>query len=476
MSGSNGTTRESPRTFRWGGVIRVRLAAMGVLIALLVATIIWVERATWNRVREIEREFSEFSPDSFQLGLHLQRGVGRLNARALQFQLVGDLTEREGFHQEAHRSTERIAATQTRLATQQEQELAREIRGAFDRYLIDILPLLEHPARPVRKDSASLIQQQLVELSSPLLALCDKLVESQDQALALRFATSGHTLVSLRHLMQFSSFLLLACTVTIVWLAYRAVVAPLRLKLDLTEQTVVRQEKLASLGTLAAGVAHEIRNPLTAIKFRLFSFKKELPHPFAEHEDLAVIHGEIDRLERIVKDFLQFARPSEPQLVITPAKDILHQVHTLLRPSLEKHGIQLKVESLESVNVNVDRDQIEQVLINLVHNAADSIGRDGTITLRATSGVRSLARQPIPVVTFDVIDTGKGIPPELEQRIFDPFFSSKEGGTGLGLPIAARIAENHQGLIHYQSHPQRGTTFSLVLPRTTENANAPAPH
>jgi signal transduction histidine kinase len=476
MRGSSGTTNDSPRATRRLGSVRLRLAAMAMLIVILVAAIVWIKTATWNRAREIQQEFGGVQTKAFYLGTHLQGSVWKLNGRLLRFQLAEDATERDSFQREARELTEWIAQTQPQLVTPEERELAQQVQEAFGRYLTETSPLLEKGVRPVRKDSAAVVYQQIVEKSDPLLQVCERLVERQDAALAQHFAASGTSLGALRRLMQFSTLLLLVCTAAIAFLAYRAVVAPLRLELGESQQTVARQEKLASLGTLAAGVAHEIRNPLTAIKFRLFSFQKELPDAYAEHEDITVIHGEIDRLERIVEDFLQFARPSEPQLSEIVAGEILQRVHDLLKGSLEKQGIALKIDNPQPAKLSADPQQLQQVLINLVQNAAESIGRDGTITLRATPGVDNAAGKAKPVVVFEVVDTGKGIPPETEQRIFDPFFSTKEGGTGLGLPIAARIAEKHGGSIHYQSHSKRGTTFSLLLPRITDDANASSPH
>jgi signal transduction histidine kinase len=229
-----------------------------------------------------------------------------------------------------------------------------------------------------------------------------------------------------------------------------------------SQATIVRQEKLASLGELAAGVAHEIRNPLTAIKFRLYSLKKSLPVGMAENEDAVVIGDEISRLERIVKDFLQFARPSEPELVAIPTQRILQGVHDLLKPQLKKASIELNLQTSGSVWVRADTQQIKQVLINLIQNSADSIGHDGAITLRALNGSGSFA-------VMEVVDTGKGISSEVQKRLFDPFFTTKEGGTGLGLPIAARIVEKHGGQLRYQTQLNHGTTFSIVLPRVSEH-------
>ncbi|HYG35478.1 MAG TPA: ATP-binding protein [Clostridia bacterium] len=476
MRGSSGTTSDSPRTIRWVGSVKLRLAAMAVVIVFLVAAVVWVKQSTWNRVREIQQEFAAVRTEGFFLGIHLQGSIWKLNGMLLRFQLSQDSAERDNFHRESRDLTDWIARTKTQLMTPEERDLASQVEKAFALYLANTLPLLEKGVRPVKRDSASLVYQQIVEKSEPLLQLCQRLVQCQDNALAQRFDASETTLGSLHHLMQFSTLLLLACTAAIAVLAYRVVVTPLQQKLSRTEQMVTRQEKLASLGTLAAGVAHEVRNPLTAIRFRLFSFKKELPEPFAQHEDLTVINGEIDRLERIVDDFLQFARPSDPQMVETSVGDILQKVHDLLKSTLERQEITLRLESPEPIKLKADPQQIQQVLINLVQNAADSIDQKGTITLRAIPGMGNLSGKASRVVTFEVTDTGKGIPPEVEQQIFDPFFSTKESGTGLGLPIAGRVAENHGGYIHYQSSLKRGTTFSLVLPRISDEPNAHPAH
>ncbi len=226
-----------------------------------------------------------------------------------------------------------------------------------------------------------------------------------------------------------------------------------------------RQEKLASLGMLAAGVAHEIRNPLTAIKAWLFIQQKHLPIGSQERGESDIIANEVNRLERIVKDVLLLARPSEPELVVVPAERPLQQVQTLLGPQLEKSNIKLLLENGSEANVRIDPQQIQQVLINLIQNAAESIGSNGTVVLRTRAGTRRLADRAGDVVVLEVADTGKGISPQVEKRLFDPFFTTKDAGTGLGLSIAARIVEKHGGALQYQTQMNRGTTFGILLPR-----------
>jgi signal transduction histidine kinase len=267
-------------------------------------------------------------------------------------------------------------------------------------------------------------------------------------------------------LLAVSVLLLILLVIAVAALRYRAVIVPLREQLDASQVIIQRQEKLASLGELAAGVAHEIRNPLTAIKLRLYSLRNALPEGFEHQEDAVIIAQELNRLDRIVRDFLDFARPSEPDLVEVPVERIAQDVQNLLRAELEKRRIVLRTESENRLLIRADRQQIQQVLINLVQNAADSIGQDGSITVRGQEAPSPLANNGQRAIIIEVIDTGRGIPAALERRIFDPFFSTKEGGTGLGLSIASRIMEKHGGVIQYTTQANRGTTFRLIFPKT----------
>ena len=180
-----------------------------------------------------------------------------------------------------------------------------------------------------------------------------------------------------------------------------------------------------------------------------------------------MVEREILRLERIVNEFLQFARPADPELATIPADQPLEEVQALLTAQLAKHGIQLVREAAAPMRVKVDPAQIKQVLINLVQNAADSMNGGGTITLRARHDRKRLANGEAEVVVLEVADTGKGIPPEVEARLFDPFFTTKDSGTGLGLSIAARIVEKQGGSLQYQTQVNHGTTFGIVLPEVT---------
>jgi len=248
------------------------------------------------------------------------------------------------------------------------------------------------------------------------------------------------------------------------------------------ERMLERQEKLASLGTLTAGIAHEIRNPLTSLKARLYTLEKHLKAVPAARKDTDIISAEISRLEGIVQDILSFAQPSDPKLKTIAADTLLREVQGLMSTSLEKRGVQLVVDSSPGLLIRADSGKLKQVLVNLVRNGAEAIDGAGTVVLRTRAARAPLGGRETDAVILEVADDGKGIPPDVEKRLFDPFFTTKENGTGLGLPIAARIVDKHGGMLQHQSQPGHGTTFGVVLPReineTAASANyrANSPH
>jgi signal transduction histidine kinase len=454
----------------------VRLRLVGLCLTALLGSILvlWVSHTTWVRVEGLQREFAGLKADNFYLGVRMRGEIQRLNETLLRYRLRGDTNDAEAFQSQAQEFKQWLAQNNAHAASPLEREFFHQVRLAYDDYLAESESVLQARFASVAwlrlgeagkfKSSYEKVQIQ----SRRLLDLCDSFIDNQRNSFGNFLKSSQSTLAQFQQLLQFSMALVLALAAALVALVYRGTIAPLRLQLSETRAEVVRQEKLASLGVLAAGVAHEIRNPLTAIKFRLFSLKNSLPPDMGENEDAAVIASELVRLERIVREFLQFARPSDPELVDAPVQRILQEVTDLLRPQLEKDTIELKLEESEEAWVRADTQQIKQVLINLIRNAAESIERHGLIVLR-TREEFDFPRKGATSVVVEVADSGKGIPAEVRKRLFDPFFTTKESGTGLGLPIAARIVEKHGGELRYHTELRRGTTFSIVLPRLSKN-------
>lgn len=459
------STRGLPRISAIHPKARLRLAGLGLTALLGCLLTIWVSRTTWQRVEHLELEFASLRADSFYLGVRMHGGIQQLNDTLLRYRLRGEASDQESFRQDAQQLKQWFESSRTNAATPYERQFFDQVGKVYDDYLNESLMLLLaglERSKPGQVREFPKSYEKVQQQSQQLLGLCESFIAAQRSAFDHFLAESRKTLTVFDRLLKLSLVLLLVLAAVLMVLVYRGMIVPLRFRLTESQAIIARQEKLAALGALAAGVAHEIRNPLTAIKFRLFSLRKSLPAADHDNEDAAVIASEISRLERIVKDFLEFARPSEPALVTVPAQRIAEEVCSLLKGQLEKSAIELRLESTEPAWVRADTQQIKQVLINLIQNAADSIGEGGEITLRVhTDGPAS--------VLLEVADDGKGISPEVQQRLFDPFFSTKEGGTGLGLPIAARIVEKHGGQLHYHTKPNRATTFTIVLPRASEH-------
>jgi signal transduction histidine kinase len=262
--------------------------------------------------------------------------------------------------------------------------------------------------------------------------------------------------------------LIVQCALLIVSLYTRMIVFPLRQKLIENNTAIEHQKKLTHFARLATGLAHEIRNPLTAINVRLFTLQKSMSKGTSEHSDAALIRNEIDRLEQILKNFLKLARPSEPKFTPLAAEPAFREVHDLFAPQLKRLSIGLRMDSMSPVPFLADPLQLKQVLINLIQNAADSIGSKGTVTLRSRSGESRLGGRLTRTVVLEIEDTGPGISPEVQERLFDPFFSTKENGTGLGLAIAAKIIDQHKGTLDFETRLGHGTVFRIVLPASDQ--------
>ena len=446
--------------------VKLRLYGFAPAIVLLAALVGWAGHSAWRQLKQLRKNFGAVQSESFHLAEHVEASILTLSETVLRFDLRKDPADKDHFHKENEELKRWIRKSS--VTTPRELELLEQIEVALEAYSTRTAKLLEERAQAGSVPSPKEVFER-VENKAQVLDLCAKLKAVERAALNQFVEDSHEALGGLQRLLMTLVALVLILGFTATSLVYRVKIAPLRAQLVQSRAIIERQEKLASLGTLAAGVAHEIRNPLTAINVRLHSLKRTLVPGSSEHEDATVIDQEIQRLDRIVRDVLHFARPAEPRPVTITAGSLFSRVRGLLDSQLEKASIRLNLASSPPLRIRVDPQQIEQVLINLIQNAAESIGRDGTITLRARSTLMPLAGHATPVVILEVIDTGKGIPLKVQERLFDPFFTTKEAGTGLGLSIAARIVEKHGGALQYQTEVDRGTTFGIVLPRVEKN-------
>jgi len=445
--------------------MKIRLVAFIFAIAAMVILIGWTGHSSWRRTGELSEKLTGVQLESFRIADHLQQAVLELNNLVLRYGIYHETNDWANFETASTNLDGWIDQQRPILTTEKEKHILDLINTNYDFYMAAARELDARSRTNVESAMPLLEFANFETQSQRLLSLGFELATAHRESMDSFLASSKKSLGYLRVLLLVSLALLLVAAGGLAGVVYRDLIAPLRIKLVESQALVERHEKLASLGMLAAGVAHEIRNPLTAIKAWLFIQQKHLHPGSQEHEDAQVIADEISRLERIVKEFLLFAKPSEPHLVSVSASQILSEIQTLLQPQLEKSNIRLACENSISARICADTQQIKQVLINLVQNAAESIGENGTVTLRARLDTNRLGDRTRDVVILDVSDTGSGISPEVEKRLFDPFFTTKETGTGLGLSIAARIVEKHGGALQYQTQVNRGTTFGVVLPR-----------
>lgn len=234
---------------------------------------------------------------------------------------------------------------------------------------------------------------------------------------------------------------------------------------DVTEIRTLRNEidrhrRLAALGDLAAGVAHEIRNPLSSIKGFAVYFRERYGNDTEDGRIASIMIEEVERLNRVITNLLDLAKPLKPHFMTIPIGEVINHTLELITDLARQRAISIVTDLAEACNGPGDRDQLGQVLLNLFLNALEAMEEGGILTVAC--------RRRGAYLLIRVSDTGPGIPPQDWERIFDPYFTTKAGGTGLGLAVAARIVEAHGGEIKVESPPGQGATFIVSLPVTEE--------
>ena len=230
------------------------------------------------------------------------------------------------------------------------------------------------------------------------------------------------------------------------------------------EETSRRQDRLAAIGRMAASIAHEIRNPLAAMRGSIQMLRADMDGQSSQTELMEIILRESDRLNRIISDFLNYARPRSIIQSQVDVGALLRRTFTLLRNSAEIDKRQSIIDEVPDspVLVDADSEQLQQVFWNLARNALQSMPAGGTLKAVVHESAHSRLR-----IAFS--DTGRGMSPEQVERLFEPF-SSTTGGTGLGLSIVYQIIRDHGGTINVRSREGQGTTITIELPAKSEEA------
>ena len=255
-----------------------------------------------------------------------------------------------------------------------------------------------------------------------------------------------------------------------------------------SQERLVLSEKMGSLGTMAAGMAHEIKNPLVSIRTFTQILQQKWEDPEFRQKFSSIIPHEIERINKIAESLLKFGRPMKPELSRVEVNSLLDEVLLLFESECKKNNIRVIKKMASLPEVTGDAGQLQQVFVNLVKNGIESMTKNGGSLVVKTDvgeisylgkmqregkkrgeemvwGEEEKLEKPMPVILIEIADTGEGISEEGLKRLFDPFFTTKMTGTGMGLPITLRIIEEHHGSIKIRSVLNKGTSFILTLPQ-----------
>jgi len=236
------------------------------------------------------------------------------------------------------------------------------------------------------------------------------------------------------------------------------------------QKAVVRRaDRLASLGTLAAGLAHEIRNPLVAIKTLVELLPDRIDDEEFRRDFLAVASGEVDRICLLVNELLEFARPAAPQLQLEDIPEIMDGMILLISTELKNRNLEVVKKYEDDLpRIAIDREQVKQVFLNILLNAIEATEDGGQVVVE----IRTLSRKGSDkVLQVEIRDTGRGIPEDHLDDVFTPFFTTKDKGSGLGLAISHQIIQEHRGIITVKSRVGEGSSFFIDFPITREGAS-----
>jgi len=424
-----------------------RLALQSVLLALLVSTVVAMLLAQWM-LRPIHV---------------IQSGLTRLGRGELDVRL--DLPEGDEF--EDLGSSFATVSAQLSESRAKAPSQSSDFESVVDN-LEDAVALFSPEGKLIFCNPA--METLLPEPTEPVKALINRTLASRQPQGPLPLAQSGNELMIVTHPIDDGQGHFVGAMLVARNLGFMTQV----------HSTLNYSRKLAALGRLMAGVAHEVKNPLNAMTIHLELLKQKMmrvPVAVGSGGDLAavdfasrasapdvakhldIISNEIQRLDQVLNGFLRFARPDELKLQPVGLTAIVSDVVTTVTPEAEQMGITVRSDCPRDLpDVNADPAMLRQAILNLALNACQAMPTGGTLKISC----RAAARRRVEI---DVEDTGVGIPPENLQKIFDLYFTTKEKGTGIGLSMVYRIVQLHDGDVEVQSTPGRGTRFRLVFPQ-----------
>ena len=381
---------------------------------------------------------------------------------------------------------------------QGQREILEKIKSQYDIYVDAKDRVIDNYKQSAVQESISLVHEQHRGIFFSLLELCRTF--SQDQwGVIQKTEEKNHSRSAILRRLGFSGMaIFLSLSALFLFVIYRQVLIPIRnlaietggslmesrrnevsslshsLKgmmkdfgdthdaLAKSREHLIHAERMVVVGEMAAGVAHTIRNPFTSIKMRMFSLSRSLDLSDVQNEDLQVIADEIGRIDRIVQNFIEFARPPKLRLRLCSIQTIISSVITLLEYRLKEYNVDLVYAPDHSLSrIMVDGDRLKEALVNLVTNACEAMEGGGRIVILET---REITPDLGPTAVISISDNGPGIPESILKDVTNPFFTTKEDGSGLGLSIVERIVREHEGIFSIASNREKGAEFIINLP------------
>lgn len=443
--------------------MRWRVTAFVAVIFGVFTVLVWAGWMAWETADQIASQLSRDRMQTLRMGDTFGADIHELRSHFRRYE-----ASREGLHWaqfivDARRITERINE-EGRLASGREAEAVSSLRRNLDTYVLASSKVHARLEAGASRDDLARTFAELGDMASDMAVDLRQMVSLRQSVLEANLAAARSRFARLVSIAAASFWLAVVLIIVLATLVWSGLVRSLQRRLMASEDVARRSEKLASLGILAAGLAHEVRNPLTAIKARLFIQQRRLPAHSPALEDARIINREINRLEGIVRTVLAFARPTPPEPVEVDPARVLDQVRQLVLEDCARQDIRIHLDSAPQLAFRADAAQVHQVILNLVQNAVEAVGRGGNIHLSARNAMRRFGDHLQPGVVIQIQDDGPGIPPAVQERLFDPFFTTKPEGTGLGLAISARIVEGNGGLLEFASEAGRGTLFAVAFP------------
>lgn len=415
-------------------------AIAGTLIISTVAAVI-----VSHRLQQLTAGIVGENVASLRAAEEMELAIREIRSRLFQFKLSRDFKHLKDFSKIDADFEKWFAAAKAAATTPTEQQILSRVEPHFEAYRARFVQL--NAANDVAAAEAA-AAELAKHCSNQLLPLCHEYLEINEASIERNGETHRQLSGRLRWVLVVAG---LVVPLAGVFLGY-VVSLSVSNELEISRERLRQSDKMAAVGRLASGMAHELRNPLTSILMMVQTSSDDDP------PDLEVIEEEVRRMELTIQSCLDFARPQRPQRAVTDLRDVVSYVCRLSEGRIRRQHIELILDlSSDELHASVDPHQMHQVLLNLLMNAIESVGVGGRIGIVATGDTSN--------VQLTVWDEGIGIPYDLLPRVFEPFVTGKESGTGLGLSICEQIVKSHGGAIFASNRSEIGAEFQIQLPR-----------